>query len=350
MRPTGTEERKFGDLYTSFMDEERIEQLGTEPIAEPAGARERRGQHPEPARDDRQAGASRTRRLLPALRRQRPGQPASGTSSSPSSRASRCPTSRTSGRRRSRRSARRSWRTSSGCSSWPASTMRPSAPQRVYDLEKDIASHHWDNVKSRDSEKTYNLYSWADAEKLFAGDAQDGADLSTWERGARRPRGRAGRGRAAAAVVHRRTREPAHGRPPRELEGLAGLAGRPRVRSLPLGRLRRGELRLLRAHAHRHAADAGAVEARRRAGRGCDGRGRRPHLRRAALPAGVEGEHGCARRQPDRGLPPEHPHPRMDGGGDPRARAREAGEVHAEDRLPGEMARLLERSRSTRPT
>src|SRR3954454_7083039 len=30
--PEGTEERKFGDLFTSFMDEERIEQRGVAPI------------------------------------------------------------------------------------------------------------------------------------------------------------------------------------------------------------------------------------------------------------------------------------------------------------------------------
>ena len=32
--PEGTEERKFGDLYASFMDEDRVEQLGAEPISE----------------------------------------------------------------------------------------------------------------------------------------------------------------------------------------------------------------------------------------------------------------------------------------------------------------------------
>src|SRR6478735_10942217 len=31
--PEGSEERRFGDLFTSFVDEERVEQLGTQPIA-----------------------------------------------------------------------------------------------------------------------------------------------------------------------------------------------------------------------------------------------------------------------------------------------------------------------------
>jgi len=34
--------------------------------------------------------------------------------------------------------------------------------QRVFDLETEIAAQHWDNVKSRDSEATYNLTSWSD--------------------------------------------------------------------------------------------------------------------------------------------------------------------------------------------
>src|SRR5258707_8074047 len=32
--PEGSEERKFGDLYASFMDADRAEQLGSQPISE----------------------------------------------------------------------------------------------------------------------------------------------------------------------------------------------------------------------------------------------------------------------------------------------------------------------------
>src|SRR5215831_11044433 len=32
--PEGSEERKFGDLYASFMDADRAERLGAEPISE----------------------------------------------------------------------------------------------------------------------------------------------------------------------------------------------------------------------------------------------------------------------------------------------------------------------------
>jgi putative endopeptidase len=38
------------------------------------------------------------------------------------------------------------------------------AAKRVFALETDLAVHHWDNVTSRDSEKTYNLRRWQDLE------------------------------------------------------------------------------------------------------------------------------------------------------------------------------------------
>ncbi len=47
--------------------------------------------------------------------------------------------------------------------------------QRIFDLEMKIASGHWDNVISRDSERTYNLNDWTTACELF-GDAS----LETW--------------------------------------------------------------------------------------------------------------------------------------------------------------------------
>jgi len=46
---------------------------------------------------------------------------------------------------------------------------------RVFALETAIASHHWDNVATRESEKTYNLLSWNDAAALAGG-----VDLAVW--------------------------------------------------------------------------------------------------------------------------------------------------------------------------
>ena len=51
----------------------------------------------------------------------------------------------------------------------------------VFALETAIAGVHWDNVASRDSEKTYNLYQWADAAAVASGTAEAGVvDLATW--------------------------------------------------------------------------------------------------------------------------------------------------------------------------
>jgi putative endopeptidase len=92
----------------------------------------------------------------------------------------------------------------------------PERSQRVYDLEKALASHHWDNVKSRDSEKTYNLYSWPDAAALFSGSATGGADLTVWEEALGAPEG------ALAELVLRQ---------PSFTEGLAGLLTDDRLES-----------------------------------------------------------------------------------------------------------------------
>ena len=39
--------------------------------------------------------------------------------------------------------------------------------KRIFDLETKVAAGHWNNVDSRDSEKTYNLKPWAEASDLF---------------------------------------------------------------------------------------------------------------------------------------------------------------------------------------
>ncbi|NUU08548.1 M13-type metalloendopeptidase [Leifsonia sp. C5G2] len=176
----GTEERKFGDLYTSFMDEERIDSLGVEAIRdeltfadgvdsiasllETVGKLERRGLggfyqlfvDNDPGDPERylvfleQAGISlpdesyfREERFAPVRE------------------------------------------------AFVAHIQRmfelagfddaPARAQRVFDLETAIASKHWDNVASRDSEKTYNPFSWADAKGVFSGGAAGTApDLDVW--------------------------------------------------------------------------------------------------------------------------------------------------------------------------
>jgi putative endopeptidase len=58
------------------------------------------------------------------------------------------------------------------------------AASRIFALETDIAGHHWDNVKNRDSEATYNPMSWVDARALASVDSvSEGADLDIWKAG-----------------------------------------------------------------------------------------------------------------------------------------------------------------------
>ncbi|MGN7799944.1 M13 family metallopeptidase [Leifsonia sp. 22587] len=205
----GTDERKFGDLYTSFMDEERVDALGVEAIRdeltfadgvdsipsllETVGKLERRGLggfyqlfvDNDPGDPERylvfleQSGISlpdesyfREERFAPVRE------------------------------------------------AFVAHIQRmfelagfddaPARAQRVFDLETAIAAQHWDNVASRDSEKTYNLYSWADATAVFDGGAPAGhdADLNVWAQALGAPEG------ALAEVVLRQ---------PSFTSGLAGL-------------------------------------------------------------------------------------------------------------------------------
>ena len=46
---------------------------------------------------------------------------------------------------------------------------------RIFALETELATHHWDNVASRDSEKTYNPMPWSEANDLVTG-----VDLDSW--------------------------------------------------------------------------------------------------------------------------------------------------------------------------
>src|SRR4051812_7626741 len=213
----GTEARKFGDLYTSFMDEERVDALGVEAIRdeltfasgvdsipsllETVGKLERRGLggfyqlfvDNDPGDPERylvfleQAGISlpdesyfREERFAPVRE------------------------------------------------AFVAHIQRmlelaglddaPARAQRVFDLETAIAAQHWDNVASRDSEKTYNLYSWAEAKSVFDGGAVAGqaADLDVWAQALGAPEG------TLAEVVLRQ---------PSFSAGLAGLLTEDRLES-----------------------------------------------------------------------------------------------------------------------
>jgi putative endopeptidase len=54
---------------------------------------------------------------------------------------------------------------------WPEPKL---AAERIFALETEIAATHWDNVRTRDSEATYNLREWADVSSAV------GVDLQPW--------------------------------------------------------------------------------------------------------------------------------------------------------------------------
>jgi putative endopeptidase len=179
--PEGSEERKFGDLYASFMDAERAEQLGSQPIGEMLAAARAVSSVPE---------------LLEALGRLErlgigglyqlfvdtdPGNPKrylvffeQAAISLPDE------------------SYYREERFAGVRDAFAGHVQRmfelaglpdaDLAAKRVFALETAVAGHHWDNVTSRDREKTYNLFTWTDA-------LSQGPDLRGWLAALKAPAG-----------------------------------------------------------------------------------------------------------------------------------------------------------------
>ncbi|PPF89701.1 peptidase M13 [Subtercola sp. Z020] len=182
----GTEERKFGDLYTSFMNEQRIEELGTTPID---------GQL---ALVDAISSVEDLVRTVGRLERQGvggffhlfvdndPGNPErylvfveQGGITLPDESYYR--EEKFAGIREAYVShiQRMFELAGTGVGAAADEGSAPARAQRVFDLETAIASKHWDNVKTRDAQATYNLLSWSDLLALFAGAAVDGSPAGT---------------------------------------------------------------------------------------------------------------------------------------------------------------------------
>ena len=181
--PAGSLERKFGDLYTSFLDEERIEALGATPL-----------------RDDLAAvdAVTTISELLSTLGRLErggvagafhlyvdndPGNPerylvfiAQGGIGLPDEsyyREEKFAEIRTKYQEFLERM-------------FTLAGFADAAERagRVFDLETELASHHWDKVSTRDSEKTYNLRTWGQVSALAAG-----ANVDLWLEGLDAPAG-----------------------------------------------------------------------------------------------------------------------------------------------------------------
>ncbi|TFD64205.1 M13 family metallopeptidase [Cryobacterium ruanii] len=181
--PAGSLERKFGDLYTSFLDEERIEALGATPLQKDLEA------------VDAVTTISELLATLGRLERggvagafhlyvdNDPGNPerylvfiAQGGIGLPDEsyyREEKFAEIRTKYQEFLERM-------------FTLTGFADAAPRaaRVFDLETELAVHHWDKVATRDSEKTYNLRTWGQVSALAAG-----ADVDLWLEGLDAPAG-----------------------------------------------------------------------------------------------------------------------------------------------------------------
>ncbi|AAT88186.1 peptidase M13 [Leifsonia xyli subsp. xyli] len=208
--PEGTEERRFGDLFASFMDEERVDALGVQPI-------------------EAQLALASYAHSVPALletlgRLERHG--VGGfyqlfVDNDPGDPERYLVFAEQAGISLPDESYFREERFAPIREAFVAHLQRmfelaglsdaPERAQRVFELETEIAAQHWDNVRSRDSEKTYNLFTWADVTALFGS-----AGLDDWARGLSAPEG------ALAEVVLRQ---------PSFASGLASLLTEDRLAS-----------------------------------------------------------------------------------------------------------------------
>ncbi|WJL94383.1 M13-type metalloendopeptidase [Microbacterium sp. ET2] len=172
----GTEARKIGDLYASFMDTGRIAELGAAPLTA------------QLARVDEVASIPDFLRLVGALEREGagslmvlyvepdPGNPqryvpffVQGGLSLPDEsyyRLENFADTRTAFRTHLEKMLELA-----GVADAAASA------DRIFSLETELATHHWDNVKSRDAVATYNLRTWEQVKSLA------GADLQPWLEG-----------------------------------------------------------------------------------------------------------------------------------------------------------------------
>ena len=181
--PEGSLERKFGDLYTSFLDEERIEALGATPLQNDLAAVDA-----VTSIDELLATLGRLERggvagAFHLYVDNDPGDPerylvfiSQGGIGLPDEsyyREEKFAEIRTKYQEFMERMF-----TLAGFGNAAARA------ERVFDLETELASHHWDKVATRDSEKSYNLRTWDQVSALAAG-----ADVDLWLEGLDGPAG-----------------------------------------------------------------------------------------------------------------------------------------------------------------
>jgi putative endopeptidase len=291
----GTESRKIGDLYTSFMDTDRINELGAAPLAEQLARADAIDSIPALLRTLGELERDGIGGLIGLFVEPDPGNPqryvpflVQGGLSLPDEsyyRLENFDAVRTAYPRTHRADPRPRRVPTPQHPPIASSRSRPRSPRttgttsRAATRSRPTTSRSWDEVTA------------------LAG--------SICVRGSRAPP----RPPDAFAEVERLPAELLRGTRlaagPRALEDWKAWLRFRIVHALPRScpTLRRRELRVLRHTAHRCSGQPRALEARCRPVRGRDGRGDRPRVRRAAFPAGVEGRDGRARRESDRGVP-----------------------------------------------
>jgi len=172
----GTEERKFGDLYASFMNEQRIEELGWSAVADDIAAAGAVTDIPSFVTALGKLERAGVGGFLQAFVDNDPGDPERylvfleqggiGLPDESYFREPKFADIRTAYRAHLERMLGMAGVAEAGA-----------AAQRVFDLETEIAAQHWDNVRCRDSVATYNPMTW-DAARALAGEKAE--LLSTW--------------------------------------------------------------------------------------------------------------------------------------------------------------------------
>jgi len=173
----GTEARKIGDLYTSFMDTERIEAQGAAPLADVLARVDAIADIPGFLRTIGEFEREGIAALIHLYIEPDPGNPEryvpffiQGGLSLPDEsyyRLDNFQETRIAFRAHVQRVLELA-----GVAEAEASA------DRIVAIETEIATHHWDNVASRDAVKTYNLKTWDEVQALV------GVDLTPWREGA----------------------------------------------------------------------------------------------------------------------------------------------------------------------
>lgn len=179
--PEGTEARKFGDLYASFMDEHRVEELGAEPLRDDLAVVDAVTTIPELIGAVGQLQRGGLSGFFDVFVDNDPGNPErylvffeQGGISLPDESYF---------REEHFAPVRDAFVVHIAKMLELAGFSEAEArAARVVALETEIASRHWDNVASRDSQKTYNLMTFVEATELLAPSTSEAAagSLEQW--------------------------------------------------------------------------------------------------------------------------------------------------------------------------